>query len=374
MSIQTQKIELTELFEAPIGPIDEDGIRWLSPLAPPFRVAGFPWLGEEGVYRRLPLRPRVELPPAVHRLANCTAGGQVRFRTDASRLLIKVRLSGGASMYHMPATGQCGFDCYIGEPGRQQYVSTAQFQAKQKEYISQLYRWPGKREYTVTLNFPLYQGVEELWIGVDQHAAVSEPPSYKSDKSIIVYGTSVTQGGCASRPGMAYTNLLSRMIPMEFVNLGFSGSGKGEPELAELAADIANPALYILDYEGNTGPVENIAKSLPVFLRILRERHPLVPILVVSRVRNGGDALHEGRAELHERRRQVQRENVELRRAEGDRHLHFLDGHTLIGLEDANECTVDGTHPTDLGFMLMARSLAPVVRSLVEEWISYEKE
>lgn len=366
--------ELIELIEAPGGPIDEDGIRWLSPLAPPFRVAGFPWLAEEGAYRRLPVRPRVPLPPAVDRLANCTAGGQIRFRTDASRLLVKVRLGGAASMYHMPATGQCGFDCYIGEPGRQQYVSTAKFQTNQKEYTSQLYRWSEKREYTVTLNFPLYQGVEEVWVGVDEDAAVGEPPSYASDKPIVVYGTSVTQGGCASRPGMAYTNILSRMIPMEFINLGFSGSGKGEPELAELVADIENPALYILDYEGNTGPVENIAKSLPVFLRILRARHPLVPILVVSRIRNGGDALYEGRSELHDRRRQVQRENVELRRAEGDRNIHFLDGHTLLREEDANECTVDGTHPTDFGFMLMARSLAPVVRSLVEECISSEEE
>ena len=106
---------------------------------------------------------------------------------------------------------------------------------------------------------PLYQGVEEVWIGVDQDAVISDAPAYAS-RPVIIYGTSITQG-CASRPGMAYSNILSRMIPVEFVNLGFSGNGKGEPELAHIMSEIDDPALFILDYEGNTGEAGNIART-----------------------------------------------------------------------------------------------------------------
>ncbi|HZG74501.1 MAG TPA: SGNH/GDSL hydrolase family protein, partial [Paenibacillus sp.] len=249
-----RKDELIPLVAAPVETIDDNGAKWLNPLSPPFHIAGFPWIGKEGKYRRLPSDPDKKLPRAVDTLADCTAGGQIRFRTDAARLLIKVRLAGTASMYHMTAAGQCGFDCYAAEPGKSlQYLSTARFHRDSREYVDQFYQWNAKRTLDVVVNFPLYQGVEEVWIGVDEEASVAPPPPYASDKPIVVYGTSVTQGGCASRPGMAYSNILSRMIPFPFVNLGFSGSGKGEPEVAALLADIEDPALYVLDYEGNTG-------------------------------------------------------------------------------------------------------------------------
>ncbi|WP_309122568.1 SGNH/GDSL hydrolase family protein [Paenibacillus sp.] len=366
MSVQSIENILNQLVVAPFEHIDDKSAKWLSPLSPPFQIAGFPWIAKDGIYRRLPAGSDVSLPRAVDTLAYCTAGGQLRFRTDTSRLLIKARLTGAASMYHMTAAGQCGFDCYIAEPGKpQQYLSTAKFHGGSKEYTAKFYEWNAKRTLDVVLNFPLYQGVEELWIGVDEDASVEAPPPYACDKPIVIYGTSVTQGGCASRPGMAYSNILSRMIPFPFVNLGFSGSGKGEPELAHLMADIENPALFVLDYEGNTGAPENIARSLPIFIQILRERHPEVPILVVSKIRNSGDFFYEGRFEMYERRRRVQRENVMLRRADGDHHIHFVDGATLLGEEGAEECTVDGTHPTDLGFMRMAQSLRPVIERLV---------
>lgn len=367
MSVNSKKIDINLLDRiATIENVRDDSLQWLSPMEPPFHVAGFPWLEEDGIYRRLPLAPEFPLPDAVYTLAYCTAGGQIRFRTNSSKLYIKVRLSGPGSMYHMPSSGQCGFDCYLGEPGNQKYVATTSFNHTDTEYEAMLYHWKAKKEYCVTLNFPLYQGVEEVWIGVDEDADVREPASYISDRPVLIYGTSITQGGCASRPGMAYTNILSRSIPYQFVNLGFSGNGKGEPELARIMASINNPALYVLDYEGNTGEVENIARTLPVFIDILRDRHPDVPILVASRIRSANDMLYKDKQELHNRRRQVQLELVERRRAEGDRHIHFINGYTFLGENIVNESTVDGTHPTDLGFWYMAQSLEPVIKSLLK--------
>lgn len=365
MSEQTNSIDVTRLDRnMTVEPFQDKSLRWLSPLRQPFRIEGFAWLAQEGKYRRLPSAPAHPLPPAVDMLANCTAGGQIRFRTNSSRLAIKVKLTGSGNMYHMPATGQCGFDCYIGEPGSQRFLATARFDPAKDEYESQFYDWTEKRDLCVTLNFPLYQGVEEVWIGVDPDADLRAAPAFASDKPVVLYGTSILQGGCASRPGTAYTNILSRSIPLQFLNLGFSGNGKGEPEVARTIAEIADPALFVLDYEANVDTVEKMAETLPAFIGILRERHPDVPILVVSKIRFAMERFAEPMLQLHEGRKKAQQETVERLRREGDAHIHFFDGSALLG-DDDDECTVDGVHPNDLGFMRMAQSLEPTIRQLL---------
>lgn len=361
-SVDAVKLDRNMTVEA----VRDDSLKWLSPLERPFHLAGFAWFGQERKYRRLPSSPADTLPPAVDTLANCTAGGQIRFRTDSSRLSIRVKLAGPGNMYHMPATGQCGFDCYLGEPGAQRYLSTTRFDHNKPEYEVPLFDWKEKRSFHVTLNFPLYQAVEEVWIGIDNDAELLAPAAYASDKPVVIYGTSITQGGCASRPGMAYTNLLSRSIPYEFINLGFSGSGQGEPEVARTIAGIADSALFVLDYEANVVTVEQMAETLPAFIEILRARHPEVPILVVSRIPYSTDRFQSAIKQLHHGRKEVQRLTVERLRNEGDANIHFLDGSTLLGEEFPEECTVDGVHPTDLGFLMMAKSLAPVIGGLLK--------
>lgn len=344
-----------------------DSLVWLSPLEGSFHIAGFPWFKQEKNYRRLPSYPTNPLPPAVQALANCTAGGQIRFHTNSSVLSIRVKLTGPANMYHMTATGQCGFDCYLGDVGNQHFLCTTRFDHKLTEYEAQLYDWKQKRALGVTLYFPLYQGVEEVWIGLDLDAEVYAAPAYISDKPVVIYGTSITQGGCASRPGMAYPNILSRSIPLEFFNLGFSGNGKGEAEVARTIAGIEKLSLFVLDYEANSGSVEDITATLPSFIRIIREHHPKVPILVISNICYAGDRFYPAMHQLHEGRRKVQKDTVERLRGEGDTQLHFLNGFTLLGEDDASECTVDGSHPTDLGFLRMAQSLEPVIRRLLND-------
>jgi hypothetical protein len=342
---------------------DNDFI-WHTPLEQPFQVAGFGWLREEGRYRRLPAKPSRILPEAVDILANCTAGGQIRFATDAASLSVKVKLTGAANMYHMPATGQCGFDCYIGGPGEQVYYSTTAYDHKLTEYESVIFTNMERENRVITLNFPLYQGVKEIWVGLDREAQIALPPAYDSTKKIIVYGTSITQGGCASRPGMAYSNILSRRINMEFLNLGFSGNGKGEPELAHILAEVPDPACLILDYEANCVSTELLQKTLPDFISIYREKHPLTPILVISRITHAKEKFHSQMALERAERKQIQIRTVEQRRELDDANIYFCDGSTLLG-KDAHECTVDGSHPTDLGFLLMADGLTPILQRIL---------
>ncbi|MBD0382973.1 SGNH/GDSL hydrolase family protein [Paenibacillus sp. WST5] len=342
---------------------DSDFI-WFTPLGQPFHVAGFGWLQEEGRYRRLPAKPGWMVPDAVDKLADCTAGGQIRFATDSASLSIKVKLSGAANMYHMPATGQCGFDCYIGGPGEQVYYDTTIYDHKLTEYESVIFANMESEYRIITLNFPLYQGVEEVMIGLDRGAHIAPPPAYESSKKIVVYGTSITQGGCASRPGMCYTNILSRRIHMEFLNLGFSGNGKGEPELAHILAGIPDPACLVLDYEANCVSTELLRATLPDFISIYREKHPLIPILVISRITHAKEKFDAQMAQDRADRKQIQIQTVDQRRELGDDNIFFCDGSKLLG-EDAFECTVDGSHPTDLGFLRMADGLTPVLKQIL---------
>jgi lysophospholipase L1-like esterase len=216
----------------------------------------------------------------------------------------------------------------------------------------------------VTLNFPLSQGVVEVLVGLDEKAEILPPPPYKNDKLVVVYGTSITQGGCACRPGMAYTNILSRRLNVEFINLGFSGSGRGEPEVAQTIAEIPNPACFVLDYEANCVSAELLQKTFPEFIRILRSAHPNVSILAISRIPTASESFNQAARKTRLERRDFQKRTVDELRAKGDRMISFKDGSDLLG-EGFDECTVDGSHPTDLGFLRMADGLTPVLKKIL---------
>ncbi len=337
-------------------------MRWHEPSGSPFRLTGFPWHKQDAVYRRLPIRPSGELPAAVNELANCTAGGQVAFRSDSRRVAIRVQLAGRANMNHMPATGQCGFDLYVGPPLAQRFHRVAKYDIAQSAYELLLFEHPDAVERNFTLNFPLYQGVKQLQIGLAPEAHIAPPFPWADGGRIVIYGTSVTQGGCASRPGMAYTNILSRALNMEVINLGFSGNGQAQPEVIRLVADVPSPRLLALDYEANCE--DRLADTLPEALRILRDRHRDIPILVVSRIAFSTDLTHGERLRAREANRELQANLVGGLKRGGDSHIHFLDGSVLLG-SDFDECTVDGVHPNDLGFMRMARSLETTIRAII---------
>lgn len=339
-----------------------DGISWFDPREAPFELSGFEWIKEERVYRRLPVHPDREIRDAVDQLANHTAGGQIRFNSDCSRILIKVELREKSGMYHMPATGQSGFDLYVKEDGSQSYLRTTRFSADSIRYQAEIFTNDDKKMRTFTLNFPLYNGVNSVWIGVDQGSAVEAPPAFKKAGKVVVYGTSITQGGCVGRPGMAYTNILSRKLDMQFVNLGFSGNGRGEPALAHLITQISDTRCIILDYEANAG--NSIKESLGPFVDVLREKHPYTPILIVSKIRYAD--TREGSTQYQEWMdlRDFQRELVNKRRVDGDQHLHFLDGSAILG-DDYDECTVDGVHPNDLGSLRIADAWQPVIEGIL---------
>jgi lysophospholipase L1-like esterase len=269
-------------------------------------------------------------------------------------------------MDSMPPTGQCGFDLYASTPGGLRFAGVTRFGRDATEYAAVLLTPDDERPDVLrgyTLNFPLYQGVREVQIGLTPGAAVEAPEPWALPGPIVAYGTSITQGGCASRPGMAWTNILSRRLNADVINLGFSGNGKGDRPVAEAMREIPSPVLFILDYETNTTMAE-LRATMPVFVDCLRERHPRIPILVVSKLAYPVERFHP----CHIARRTQGREFLEAlvadRKRAGDHRLFFLDGATLTGPED-HEWTVDGVHPTDVGFVQIAAGMERKVRAVL---------
>ncbi|HOG51562.1 MAG TPA: SGNH/GDSL hydrolase family protein, partial [Lentisphaeria bacterium] len=227
------------------------------------------------------------------------------------------------------------------------------------EYQSQLFSG-GEGWNEFTLNFPLYNGVKSLRIGLSEGAKVAPPSPYAGPGKVVIYGGSTVQGACASRPGRYHMSIVSRRLNREVVNLGFSGNGKLEPELAEIMAQIASPAILIVEGERNAR-YEGVVERLETFLQILRRHHPGVPIVVMSANPHGNEWRQPG---SRPRILAFQKELV-ARLRKNDPDVHLFDGSNLLG-DDYYECSVDGSHPTDLGFQRMADGLAPFVAALLK--------
>lgn len=341
---------------------DADGIIWLDPREAPFRLSGFEWIQGDNVYRRLPVRPNWEIRDAVDQLANHTAGGQIRFRSNSKKILLRVELREKSGMYHMPATGQSGFDMYVKDGEVQRYVRTTRFPADTIRYQVELLNSDQKQMRDFTLNFPLYNGVNSVLVGIEAQSRIRTPKPFSRPGKIVIYGTSITQGGCVARPGMAYSNILSRKLDVAFVNLGFSGNGRGEPALAHLINQISGTSFIILDYEANAG--KTIVNTLGPFVTILREKHPDTPILIMSKIRYARTPVGSPAYNDLMSRRDFQTNLVDERRSAGDENIYFLDGSEVLG-DDYDECTVDGSHPTDLGSTRIADALLPAIEDIL---------
>lgn len=367
LSAATAQVPSAQKFDPNMAlkEVDSSEIIWFDPHEPPFDLAGFAWIEEDSVYRRLPLNPEWTIRKEVDELANHTAGGQIRFSTDSRKILLKVELRERSGMYHMPATGQSGFDLYIREGDKCRYVRTARFSPDTTAYEVEMFNHDDRQKRYFILNFPLYNGVRSVFVGLESGSGVDLPPPFDQEGRIIMYGTSITQGGCVSRPGMAYSNILSRDLNMEFVNLGFSGNGRGEPELARLISRIEGTRMIILDYEANAN--ETIRQTLGPFIDILRENHPEVPVLVVSKIRYASATEGSKAYDLLIGNRDFQRDLVLERNRAGDKNLFFLDGSDILG-EDYDECTVDGVHPSDLG----SKRIADAFHTAIVDLMQYE--
>ncbi len=342
--------------------ITEPDLVWFDAKDLPFALHGVFYDEKEARYRRVPSDVAEATSTGVVGLSRQTAGGRVRFRTDSPYIAIRAVMDNTSLMSHMPLTGQSGFDIYrVLDDGKDTYYrSFVPPRGVSEGYSSGHFTDGVYRDYTI--NFPLYDRVKELYIALKRTAHVSAPTPYKYEKPVVYYGSSITQGGCASRPGNAYQAIISREFSCDHINLGFSGSAKGEASMAEFIAGLPM-SVFVLDYDHNAPTLEHLENTFYPFYRIVREKNPALPIVFVSASDILRDTTGKGRYTLS---RDLIRREYERARAEGDENVYFIDGAELFAGEEWDACTVDGTHPNDLGFYRMAKRIGKEVGALLK--------
>ena len=335
------------------------------------KIYGLYWFEKDKRYHRLSKELDEILPKlegSVDVLAGNSTGGMVAFYSNTNILKIKVKLSFKFHMGHMPYTGQAGFDLYLGNTYQDmKFYRTSNFDFNKSEYEFTYFNHQDlfKDNKLFVLNFPLYATVEEVLIGINPISDILPCSNlFKDDSKIVFYGTSITQGGCASRPGMSYTQILSRMLGIECLNYGFSGNGKGHIEIAEALSTIKNAKLFVLDYEANV-TFERLKATLDNFVKCIRTKYPIVPIIIISKIPMYLE-FHDDNYVINEKKiRSYQRNYV---RKSKDENLFYIDGAKVLGKTNISEKTVDGCHPTDYGFISMAEYLYPIINNILSKY------
>jgi lysophospholipase L1-like esterase len=332
-------------------------IDWVTASDSRFDVRGLPWFAEnQGEFIRLPKRLKDELPPPVWNLGLSPAGARIRFRTDSTRVAIRLDYPSPPNMANMHAFGQTGVDLYL--DGIYRSTAVAPKDAAAGKIVEHVFAEDlPKAERELTLYLPLYKPVTPVAIGLDPGSSIKPARRYVNAKPVVYYGTSITQGGCASRSGMSYQAILSRQLALDFVNLGFSGNGKGEPAVAAMVAEI-DAAAFVLDFARNNPTVESVREVYAPFLDKLRQKHPGTPIIAITPIAAAGNPR------VHEEMREHIRQVVKTRIAAGDTRLTLVEGISLLGPHQLDGL-VDGSHPNDLGFQWMADALSPTIAAVL---------
>ena len=315
---------------------------------------------KESPYDRLPISYKEKVREPVWDLSKASAGITVRFHSNSTSINLKWTVLNDLDMPHMAATGIKGIDLYTKYNNKWRYVTTAgafvglkTYQNKSipadsiNEYELIKNMSPDFREYKLFL--PLYDGVTKLEIGIDNNALINKA-SPNPVKPIVFYGTSITQGGCASRPGMAHTNIISRKLDVDCINYGFSGNGRMEMPIVELISDI-DASFYVIECLQNMDS-EQVKERVRPLVDMIRTKHPLTPIVLVENMMYTTAFLDQTIETTLIQENEALKNEFDKIIKRGTPNIFYIKDNKDF-LSD-NEGTVDGVHLTDLGFLRYA--------------------
>lgn len=314
----------------------------------------------ENRYERLPAYLKEITRQPVWQLSTNCSGLAIRFRSNSGTIAARWEVTGDVVMNHFTPTGIKGLDLYCMKDGEWQFVNSARPTGKSTQAVIISNMKKEDREYMLYL--PLYDGLANLEIGIDAGSDIGNPyiDSPKRNKPAVFYGTSITQGGCATRAGMSYTNILSRKLDREIINLGFSGNGKLDLEIAEAMTKI-DASCYVIDCLPNV-TIEIMNEKYIPFIEILRKAKPEVPIFLIENIHYTHMSFDEKvAATIDEKNQLLEKIWKELKK--NDKEIYYLKSDGLIG--DDLEGTVDGVHLTDLGFLRMSETLYPKLKKII---------
>lgn len=342
--------------------IERDDLVFYNCLSEPFEIFGLIKPTDEVPYFiRMDKGVADGVSLGVSELNAHSAGGRVRFKTNSPFVAIHANMHVFYEMSHFPLTGSTGFDLYERINGRENYIRTfipPYDVADDNGYESIIELGDNKmREFTI--NFPLYCGVKALFIGVEKDAVIEKCTQYTYKKPVVYYGSSITQGGCASRPGNSYQAMISRKYDCDYINLGFSGNAKGEDKMAEYIAGL-DMSIFVYDYDHNAPNPEHLKNTHERMFNIIRKSHPHTPVVMISRpyYKKSDDA---------DVRYEIIKNTYDNAVKNGDKNVYLIDGRAMMHFMDEDCVTVDDCHPNDIGFYCMAQKVGDVVGEILNK-------
>lgn len=323
------------------------------------KIQGVTYYDDIGGFGRLPNNIGKTVSQGVLDMAKRSVGGRIRFRTDSKKFLVRITVDDVRVDEGMPIEAASGCDVYFGIGKSAQFVGMiAPTEYGQKTFSAE-FETTGKMT-NVTINLSRNETVTDFEIEIEDDARILPPTQYVAKRPIVFYGSSITEGGISSRPGNAYTSMVSRWLHINHINLGFSGNAKGETAMAEYIANLPS-RLFVMDYDHNEYVAEDLAKKHENFFNIVRKARPKLPIILMTRP----DCRSV--PELAAQTREIILNTYNNAIAKGDKNVYFVDGEEFF--ENApsipEECTVDGCHPNDAGFLGMAETLYPIMKKIL---------
>lgn len=325
----------------------------------PIKVFGLPMLIETGEWRRLP-DELMEKVPTIRQFGSLTTGARIGFRTDAEeftlRCKVKMQLENEGSSWLFST----GFNVYAGERSNSRYLGHLCIMDGEKDWtvIEKTFnKGEGMEDVIIFLASQVH--VESCEIIMDEKYKAVPPTPYRYEKPVIYYGSSITAGGAASRAGNSYVSLLSRWLDTDYINFGFPGNARGELAVAEYIKDM-DMSVFVYDYDHNAPTAEDLRKTHKPFFDVIRKSNPDLPIILMSRP--CGDFDPDDR----DKRRQIVLDTYNSAIASGDSNVWFADGKEMFDINERHACSADLIHPTDFGFMCMARYILPILQKALE--------
>lgn len=315
---------------------------------------------EKGIFHRLPDEVSALVSGDVRGRSKTPAGGRIRFSTNSKNISVRVQTYSNTPDENIPLTGSVGVDIYIGSGVECRYLGNVAPSTYDVTEFEASYDLDCGENEVVTINLLRNHNLKALYLGVDDDAEIFSPKNYSLDGRICYYGSSITEGGCASRPGNAYASIVSRRLDIDYVNYGFSGSARGEIPMADIISD-GNFRIIVMDYDYNAPSVEHLRNTHAPFFKRLREKNPSTPIVMISRPNfeiNVPESIE---------RRDIILSTYASAVAQGDKNAYFIDGETLFGERGRECCLVDVVHPGDLGHMKMADRIYPVLKRIIDK-------
>ncbi len=322
----------------------------------PLKVSGVPFFEENKKLVRLP-DELIEKLPHLDFLGRRCPGGRVAFKTNSTSFTVKVKLKTlsldmGMSLYSCQSA-----QIMIGERENARHIGLVNPQNYDMKVFEKTFNKSSELEQ-VTIYFPRNEHIENIEVSVEDDAIVTEPTPYKYSKPIVFYGSSITEGGCCCNSTNAYNAILSRWLDFDYINLGFSGNAKGELVMADYI-NTFDMSVFVYDYDHNAPTVEHLANTHKPFFDRIRQAHPNIPILMMTRPAEVYDETMKARKEVV---KATYRSAIES----GDKNVYFIDGETYYGEKDRNLCSFDNCHPNDLGFFRMATVICPVLKQILD--------